>query len=204
MGVKVSRSRQRPQRATDRRVPARERTPPRHLAVCRWLGPASTGQLGRTVGLACGWQVAYRLERVVEAGRFSKPSCEGTRSWEEKPVCIWKRAACSEQGEEEHGDVHQTPQRPELPRHGSARCSGPKKPHTKKQEVHSFVAFVMGQAQFTRPDFGAEDSSAGGQQGYRSRLLERPTPDFCLRPRCGGSTVGKLNLLRGGDLAEPV
>lgn len=41
------------------------------------------------------------------------------------------------------------------------RCE-PKEPRIKRREGHSFVAFVTGRGQFTRPDFGVDPQ--GGHQ----------------------------------------
>lgn len=72
---------------------------------------------------------------------------------------------------------HHAPRTPELARHRSARCLGPKGLHSKERDGHSFVGFVAEQGQFTRSDFGVEDYATGGQQdGGRSFTLERPTP----------------------------
>lgn len=157
-GVKVSRIRQRLRRAGDLRVPARERTP-LHLPVCGRLGTASTGQLGRRVRLACAgrWHTGWTGRSRRGASQSPRRKGQGA---EKKSLCASGKELLVQNRGRKNTEMlaragHQTPQRPELPRHGSARCLRPKKPHTKKREVPSFVAFVMGRGQFTRPDFGA-------------------------------------------------
>lgn len=181
-------------RAGDLRVPARERTP-LHLPVCGRLGTASTG-------LACAGRWHTGWTGRSRRGASQSPRRKGQGAEKKSPCASGKGLLVQNRGrkntEMSARAGHQTPQRPELPRHGSARCLGPKKLHTKKREVPSFVAFVMGRGQFTRPDFGVQDQSVGGQQGYRSCLLERPTPDCCLRPCWGGAHCRKTDLCRAG------